>query len=301
MRNKWVVGIAILAVVVAVAGIGYAKTNSDDKSSKNKDLIVLADAQRRTLQDTVTLNGTLARQELRKVTSIAQGRVSAVYAKDGSDAKVGARLFALDGRDAIAEPGNVRFFRPLGVGDRGDDVLQLKHILSASGYSPGPMNTVFTEQTRFALAQWQAQHHYPGAVPTTPQTVTVSLGAGLRLRARSPDLGRPDHRARGRRPHDCRLEWVRAPGRADGVPRRRGAARDPCPEDPVDQFGRFPGHARHVRDHSVGGERERHHGEPGLERQRDEQRCRHAAVDGDARRPTPPRCRSACPPASTMW
>jgi multidrug efflux pump subunit AcrA (membrane-fusion protein) len=178
VRNKWVVGIAILAVVVAVAGIGYAKTNSDDKSSKNKDLIILADVQRRTLQDTVTLNGTLARQELRKVTTIVQGRVSAVYAKDGSNAKVGTRLFALDGRDAIAEPGNVRFFRPLGVGDRGDDVLQLKRILAASGYNPGAMNTVFTEQTRFALAQWQAEHHYPGAVPTTPQTVTVSLGQG---------------------------------------------------------------------------------------------------------------------------
>jgi multidrug efflux pump subunit AcrA (membrane-fusion protein) len=187
VRNKWVVGIAILAVVVAVAGIGYARTNSDDKSSKNKDLIILADVQRRTLQDTVTLNGTLARQELRKVTAIAQGRVSAVYAKDGSTAKAGTRLFALDGRDAIAEPGDVRFFRPLGVGDRGDDVLQLKRILSTSGYNPGPMNTVFTEQTRFALAQWQAQHHYPGAVPTTPQTVTVSLsqGSGYELGAQT--------------------------------------------------------------------------------------------------------------------
>jgi multidrug efflux pump subunit AcrA (membrane-fusion protein) len=187
VRNKWVVGIAVLAVIVAVAGIGYAKTSSDDESSKNKDLIVLADVQRRTLQDTVTLNGTLARQELRKVTAIAQGRVSAVYAKDGSTAKAGTRLFALDGRDAIAEPGNVRFFRPLGVGDRGDDVLQLKRILSASGYNPGTMNTVFTEQTRFALAQWQAQHHYPGAVPTTPQTVTVSLsqGSGYELGAQT--------------------------------------------------------------------------------------------------------------------
>jgi hypothetical protein len=160
------------------AGIGYAKTNSDDKSSGNKDLIILADVQRRTLQDSVTLNGTLARKELRKVTAISQGRVSAVYAKDGSAAKAGARLFALDGRDAIAEQGDVRFFRPLDAGDRGDDVLQLKQILASSGYSPGVMNTVFTEQTRFALAQWQAEHHYPGAVPRTPQTVTVSLGQG---------------------------------------------------------------------------------------------------------------------------
>src|SRR5262249_19739066 len=44
--------------------------------------------------------------------------------------------------------------------------------------NPGAMNTVFTEQTRFGLAQWQAQHHYPGAVPASAQTVTVSLGQG---------------------------------------------------------------------------------------------------------------------------
>ena len=178
VRNKKVLaGILVLALVVAGAGVGYAQWGGDS-SSKKKDLIILADVQRRTLQDTVTLTGTLARKELRKVTSVAQGRVSAVYSKDGSIARSGNRLFAIDGRDAIAEPGTVRFFRPLGVGDRGDDVLQLKRILAAAGDNPGPMDTVFTEQTRFALAQWQAQHHYPGATPVSPQTVTVSLAAG---------------------------------------------------------------------------------------------------------------------------
>ena len=175
-KKVWA-GILILALVVAGAGVGYAQL-SDSDSGKKKDLIILADVERRTLQDTVTLTGTLARQELRKVTAIAQGRVSAVYSKDGSNARAGDRLFAIDGRDAIAEPGTVRFFRPLGVGDRGDDVLQLKRILAASGNNPGAMDTVFTEQTRFALAQWQAQHHYPGATPVTPQSVTVSLAQG---------------------------------------------------------------------------------------------------------------------------
>jgi len=175
-KKVWA-GILILALVVAGGGVAYSQWGGSD-SSKKKDLIILADVQRRTLQDTVTLTGTLARQELRKVTSVAQGRVSAVYSKDGSKARAGDRLFAIDGRDAIAEPGSVRFFRPLGVGDRGDDVLQLKRILAAAGDNPGAMDTVFTEQTRFALAQWQAQHHYPGATPVTPQSVTVSLAQG---------------------------------------------------------------------------------------------------------------------------
>jgi multidrug efflux pump subunit AcrA (membrane-fusion protein) len=178
VRNKKVVaGIVVLALVVVAAGVGYLTLGKSD-SSKKKDLVILADVQRRTLQDTVTLSGTLAREELRKVTTVAAGRVSAVYAKDGERAKAGARLFGIDGRDAVAEPGSVRFFRSLGVGDRGDDVLQLKRILAAADDNPGTMDTVFTEQTRFALAQWQAQHHYPGATPVSPETVTVSLAQG---------------------------------------------------------------------------------------------------------------------------
>jgi multidrug efflux pump subunit AcrA (membrane-fusion protein) len=175
-KKVWA-GILVLALVVAGAGAGYAQWGGSGSGTK-KPLVILADVERRTLQDSVTLTGTLARQELRKVTSVAQGRVSAVYSKDGSRARAGDKLFAIDGRDAIAEPGSVRFFRPLGVGDRGDDVLQLKRILAAAGDNPGAMDTVFTEQTRFALAQWQAQHHYPGATPVAAQSVTVSLAQG---------------------------------------------------------------------------------------------------------------------------
>src|SRR6478752_10790857 len=157
-KKVWA-GILILVLVVAGAGVGYAQWGGSD-SGKKKDLIILSDVERRTLQDTVTLTGTLARQELRKVTAVTQGRMSAVYSKDGSRARSGQRLFAIDGRTAIAEPGAVRFFRPLDVGDRGDDVLQLKRILAAAGDNPGAMETLFTEQKRFALAQWQAKHHY---------------------------------------------------------------------------------------------------------------------------------------------
>jgi len=186
-RNKKVlIGIAVFVLLVAVAGVGYAQTGGSS-SAKNKDLVILSDVQRRTLQDTVTLTGTLARQELRKVTAATQSLVSSVYAKDGSTGHDGEALFALDGRDAIAENGTVRFFRSLTVGDRGDDVLQLKQILAAAGDNPGAMDTLFTEQTRFALAQWQAQHHYPGATPTSSQAVTVSLaqGAGYKLGAQT--------------------------------------------------------------------------------------------------------------------
>ena len=66
-------------------------------------------------------------------------------------------------------------------------MLQLKQILAAAGDNPGPMTRCSREQTQFALAQWQAQHHYPGATPATPQSVTVSLtqGSGYTLGAQT--------------------------------------------------------------------------------------------------------------------
>ena len=80
------------------------------------------------------------------------------------------------------------FFRSLAPGDQGDDVLQLKQILAAAGDDPGPMNNLFTQQTQFALAQWQAQHHYPNSTPANPESVTVSLAAGHR----ATSSGTPD-------------------------------------------------------------------------------------------------------------
>ena len=172
-NTKVLIGVGLVVLLVAVGGVGYGMSGSS--SSKKKDLVVLAAVQRQDLQDTVTLTGTLARKELRKVTAASQATVSAVYSKDASVARAGDSMFALNGRDAIAEDGDLQFFRSLTVGDRGDDVLQLKQILAGAGYSPGPMDTLFTEQTRFALAQWQAQYHYPGATTITPQAATVSL------------------------------------------------------------------------------------------------------------------------------
>ncbi len=185
-RRKVLLGAGGLVLVVAGVGIGLGQTGGAG-SSTNKDLVILANVQRRTLQDTITLNGTLARKELSKVTPVTQGRVSSVYATTGEIAKDGDSLFALDGRDAIAEPGTVSFFRALGPGDQGDDVLQLKKILAAAGDNPGPLDTAFTQQTQNALARWQSQHHYPSATAAGPESLTIALtqGSGYKLGAQA--------------------------------------------------------------------------------------------------------------------
>ena len=196
--KKWIGAAAAVALVVVAVVV---LTSRDSGSASDKDLIITAEVKRQTLQDKVTLSGTLGRVEQRKVNAAAEGRISRTYLDDGTDVAAGQAILAIDGRDAIAEPGEFPFFRTLDVGAQGPDVRQLEQILAAAGYNPGPIDELYTEQTRFALAQWQAEHGYPGASSRTTKTVTVSLqpnGTGYTVGPQNsaavtigPDLGAP--------------------------------------------------------------------------------------------------------------
>ena len=183
-NRKIAAGVAVLALAAAGVAAGLVAT-SGGGGAKQGEVIVFGKVQTRTLQDTVSLSGTLARKQIRNVTAGGSGLVSTVTATDGSTVHPGKRLFALNGRPAVAEQGTVRFFRSLTLGDEGQDVLQLKKILAAAGDYPGPMTDYFNQQTQFALAQWQAQEGYPNATPATQQAVTVSLeqGSGYKVGA----------------------------------------------------------------------------------------------------------------------
>ena len=176
-RNQKIIAAVVAVVVLAAGGIAYAASSGSSKSSAG-EVVVFSRVQARTLQNTVALSGTLARKQIRNITASTEGLVSAVAATNDSTATQGQVLFSLGGRDAITEPGVLPFFRSLAPGDQGVDVLELKQILAAAGDDPGTMDNYFSQQTQFALAQWQAQHHYPNATPANPESVTVSLQQG---------------------------------------------------------------------------------------------------------------------------
>jgi hypothetical protein len=185
LGHKKTTATAVIVVLLAVVILPFVLGGSS--TSQANTVVIVSRVQTRTLQQTVQLTGTLERKSVETVTAQSQGLVSSVYATDGQSIDQGQSLFALNGRDAIAEQGDIPFFRSLVPGDVGDDVLQLKKILAAAGDYPGPMNNQFTEQTQFALAQWQAQNHYPNSAPATPQTVNVQLeqGSGYQLGSQS--------------------------------------------------------------------------------------------------------------------
>ncbi|MGP8060894.1 MAG: Calx-beta domain-containing protein [Acidimicrobiales bacterium] len=185
-RNQKIIAAAVAAVVV-VAGVVVWATTGSGGSNKSNSVVIFSRVQRRVLEDTVALTGTLARKEIRNITASNEGLVNKVNSTNGSFARAGDSMFQINGRRAIAENGSVAFFRSLAPGDQGDDVLQLKQILAAAGDYPGPMNNQFTQQTQFALAQWQAQNHYPNSTPANPESVTVALEQGAGYKVGSQD------------------------------------------------------------------------------------------------------------------
>lgn len=175
MRRKrgsaWLLLIA--SAVILLTGTAYAA--SRHKSSGTRPLVVTAAVTRRTIQNQLTLTGTLSRLAQRTVTAGSAAQMSDVSVKDGTTVNAGQPILGLNGREMVAEPGSVPFFRSLTVGDQGPDVRQLDQILAGAGYDPGPIGSVFTQQTAAALSAWQTAHGYPGLAPDRPLTLTVSL------------------------------------------------------------------------------------------------------------------------------
>ncbi len=179
--RKWIIaGVAVVAVIAIVAGVALASGGSDTK----KPILITATAKTRDLQEEVSVSGVLERAEQRTVNAVSAGTgqtgagtatVSAVRLKDGADLTAGQSILAIDGRESVAVDGPLPFFRKLDVGAQGADVTELETVLLREGFSPGAVDQTFTEQTRFALAQWQARRGYPGASPSPGSAVNVAL------------------------------------------------------------------------------------------------------------------------------
>ena len=178
--RRWTTIAAALAAIVAVLGgvAVFAGADTGSGGSGDRPLIITAEVERRTLTDDVTLQGTVGRVEQRQIDAVANGRISAVHVADGTTVEAGQPILSIDGRDAVAVPGEFPFYRDLEVGSQGNDVRQLEQILRDAGYGPGTIDTTFTEETRSALASWQAAHGYPGATPENDESFTISLSPG---------------------------------------------------------------------------------------------------------------------------
>lgn len=170
--------IMIVGGLVALIGAALlVLNNSGGDGSSNNLLITPRAVERRDLSDVLTVSGEVRRDETKKINSAVDGKVSQISVEDGDTVEAGDGVFALDGRTAVAVPGDFSFYRQLTVGSVGPDVQQLETILNDNGYAISDVDTLFTEQTRSALANWQFDRGYSGSANESDETVTVSLSS----------------------------------------------------------------------------------------------------------------------------
>ncbi len=172
---KRIVGVVVLLAVLFGVWVLAQSLVDKEADTSTGPLIIQREVQRTTLQDVLTVQGELLRDELQTINSPVDGRVSAVFVEDGDTVEPGNTLFSLDGRAAVAVNGDFSFFRELDVGSDGPDVQQLETILSQTGYDVGEVDRLFTETTRRGLTQWQVDNGYGGATPEPGETVSVTL------------------------------------------------------------------------------------------------------------------------------
>ena len=168
--------IALATGLIAVIGVAVLLGRQSGGDSTNNELLITPRAvERRDLSDVLTVSGEVRRDETKKINSAVDGKVSQINVEDGDTVEVGDGVFALDGRTAVAVPGEFSFYRELTVGSVGPDVKQLETILDDSGYKIRDVDTLFTEETRTALAKWQFDRQYSGSSNESDETITASL------------------------------------------------------------------------------------------------------------------------------
>ena len=178
MNYKWGLGGAVVVALVLLGTLVWPGIGGDGDSSDSTNdgpTFVVAPVERRTLVDEITVRGEIRRDQLQRITSGVDGRVSTVLVDDGETINAGDVLYAIDGRAAVAVDGEFSFYRRLDVGSDGPDVLQLETILSNDGYDVGVVDQLFTEETRAGLREWQVNRGYGGETPEPNENIVVSL------------------------------------------------------------------------------------------------------------------------------
>lgn len=188
MSRGQLIGIGVALVAAVIAGVLVWQVIDDDDggggSADDGPTFVIAPVERRDLTDEITVRGEIRRDELQRLTSGIDGRVSSVAVDDGDTINTGDVIFALDGRAAVAVEGDFSFFRELDVGSDGPDVLQLERILADQGYQVGIVDQLFTEETRSGLRDWQIANGYGGATPEPDENIVIAIQsnqAGYRI------------------------------------------------------------------------------------------------------------------------
>jgi Putative peptidoglycan binding domain/HlyD family secretion protein len=148
---------AAVAAVVLVTAFGSGSSSASDRSDAVSTS--LARVERTTLESRTQASGTIGYADAATLAGFGTGSVFTWLPEPGAVIRRGQRLYSVDASPTLLMYGALpawREFRP-GVGD-GRDVEQLNANLRALGYGDAPSGDSFTDGTRQAIEQLQADH-----------------------------------------------------------------------------------------------------------------------------------------------
>ncbi|MEH1129312.1 peptidoglycan-binding protein [Micromonospora sp. CPCC 206061] len=182
-RQRWLTWAAVVVAALCLAVLGLstlvrspaqvaAETEAPERT------VLTAVVERRLLEDTVVLRGTVVQTrpvEIRPAAVFDAERmvVTGVRVKAGQRLAAGAVVAEVSGRPVVVLPGAFPAYRDIRPGARGKDVAQLQAALRSLGYRVA--ESVFGPSTKAALTRLYESLGYP--VPTTGEADAQAVRA----------------------------------------------------------------------------------------------------------------------------
>jgi peptidoglycan hydrolase-like protein with peptidoglycan-binding domain len=162
-RRRLLLAAVLLSLAAAVAAVVLVATfrSGNSSASERSDAVStsLARVERTTLESRTQASGTIGYADAATLAGLGAGGILTWLPEPGAVIRRGQRLYSVDGSPTLLMYGALpawREFRP-GMGD-GPDVAQLNANLRALGYEAAPSGDGFTDGTRQAIEQLQADH-----------------------------------------------------------------------------------------------------------------------------------------------
>ena len=193
-RSRWLrygVPIGILGAGAIAAAVLLLVDGDDNADAGAEPVVVQAvEAEQRDLIEFTDLEGTLTWATTWSATAGSTGTVTALV-DDGDLLTRGDVAFEIDAQPVTVLYGDVPLYRPLSLGDEGDDVLLLEQNLASLGHhttidddgdevdTDFTVDGVFDAATVDAVERWQADLGLPETGTVQPSQVVVVSGPAI--------------------------------------------------------------------------------------------------------------------------
>jgi peptidoglycan hydrolase-like protein with peptidoglycan-binding domain len=174
VRRRAVGLVMVASVLLAGAGVMVGRSTSEAApvaTSATADLRT-EEVALRTLSRTTDVDGMLGYGESEALALNLPGMLTWLP-KVGSLIDRGATIARVNDRPVVALLGSIPLYRPLTIGVRGRDVLQLKENLASLGYGTTDTSATYTRATASVVRAWQADRGLARTGEVTTSWVTI--------------------------------------------------------------------------------------------------------------------------------